>query len=317
MGTQFVSLLQIVAPVFVVMAVGYVVRKLGILSAEADRSLIRTTVTVLAPCLALDTIIGNEALKSPANWLIPPLAGVGTVALGIFVARLFTRCLPQSNPMVRRTFVFTTSIQNYAYIPLPLCLALFGKETLGVLFALVLGVELSFWSIALWQLTQGSEKRDWRQAINPQVVTIPSAMILNAVGAEHWIPAAVDSTFHLLGVCAVPLGLLMSGALIADHINFPALKRGTRTILLATLVRVIMLPVLILTIAAFGPFDKDLKVILVLQAAMPAAIFPIVVTKVHDGDVPTALQVVLGTSLVGLLAIPLWISFGLHWISGR
>jgi len=317
MGTQFVSLLQIVAPVFVVMAVGYAVRKLGILSAEADRSLIRTTVTVLAPCLALDTIIGNEALKSPSNWLIPPLAGVGTVALGIWAARLFTRFLPQSNPMVKRTFVFTTSIQNYAYIPLPLCLALFGKETLGVLFALVLGVELSFWSIALWQLTQGSEKRDWRQAINPQVVTIPSAMILNAIGAEHWIPTAVDSTFHLLGVCAVPLGLLMSGALIADHINFPALKRGTRTILLATLVRVIMLPVLILTIAAFGPFDRDLKVILVLQAAMPAAIFPIVVTKVHDGDVPTALQVVLGTSLVGLFAIPLWIGFGLHWVRGH
>ncbi len=78
--------------------------------------------------------------------------------------------------------------------------------------------------------------------------------------------------------------------------------------------RVILLPVLILTVAALGPFDKDLKAILVLQAAMPAAIFPIVVTKVHDGDVPTALQVVLGTSLVGLFAIPLWISLGLHWI---
>ncbi len=126
--------------------------------------------------------------------------------------------------MVRRTFIFTTSIQNYAYIPLPLCLALFGKETLGVLFALVLGVELSFWSIALWQLTQGTEKRDWRQAINPQVVTIPSAMILNAIGADHWIPTAVDSTFHLLGVCAVPFGLLMSGALIADYINFRPLS---------------------------------------------------------------------------------------------
>ncbi|PTX92864.1 hypothetical protein DB345_14535 [Spartobacteria bacterium LR76] len=316
MGAQYVSLLQIVAPVFVVMAVGYAIRKLGILSAEADRSLIRTTVTILAPCLALDTIIGNEALRSPANWLVPPLAGVGTVALGIFVARLFARGLPDTHPMVRKTFVFTTSIQNYAYIPLPLCQVLFGKETVGVLFALVLGVELSFWSIALWQLTRGREARSWRQTINPQVVTIPSAMILNAIGAEHWIPAAIDSTFHLLGVCAVPLGLLMSGALVADHINFSALKRGTRTIVLATLARVVVLPALILAISALAPFDANLKVILVLQAAMPAAIFPIVVTKVHDGDVPTALQVVLGTSLIGLFAIPLWIGFGLHWVRG-
>ncbi|GAT33097.1 hypothetical protein TSACC_21505 [Terrimicrobium sacchariphilum] len=316
MGAQYVSLLQIVAPVFVVMAVGYAIRKLGILSAEADRSLIRTTVTVLAPSLALDTIIGNEALRSPANWLIPPLAGVGTVALGILVARIFSKGLPGTNPRVRKTFVFTTSVQNYAYIPLPLCLVLFGKETVGVLFALVLGVELSFWSIALWQLTRGTEARSWRQTINPQVVAIPSAMLLNAIGAEHWIPAAIDSTFHLLGVCAVPLGLLMSGALVADHINFSALKKGSRTILLATVARVVTLPVLILAITALVPFDPNLKAILVLQAAMPAAIFPIVVTKVHDGDVPTALQVVLGTSLIGLFAIPLWIGFGLHWVRG-
>ena len=53
---------------------------------------------------------------------------------------------------------------------------------------------------------------------------------------------------------------------------------------------------------------------LILQAAMPSAIFPIVVTKVHHGDVPTALQVVLGTSLVGLITIPLWLGFGLWWI---
>ena len=45
---------------------------------------------------------------------------------------------------------------------------------------------------------------------------------------------------------------------------------------------------------------------------MPAAIFPIVVTRVHHGDMPTALQVVLGTSIIGLITIPLWIGFGLQ-----
>lgn len=47
---------------------------------------------------------------------------------------------------------------------------------------------------------------------------------------------------------------------------------------------------------------------------MPAAIFPIVVTKVHHGDMPTALRVVLGTSIIGLITTPLRIGFGLHWI---
>ena len=60
MIAQFFFLLQIVAPVFIVMALGYAMRKIDILSSEADRSLTRLVVTLLAPCLAFDTIIGNE-----------------------------------------------------------------------------------------------------------------------------------------------------------------------------------------------------------------------------------------------------------------
>jgi predicted permease len=108
--------------------------------------------------------------------------------------------------------------------------------------------------------------------------------------------------------------LLLSGALIADYINKDSLRHGSRAISASFVVRIGILPALILLFAKVAPLDVALKSVLVVQAAMPAAIFPIVVTKVHHGDMPTALQVVLGTSLIGLLSIPLWIGFGLHWI---
>jgi predicted permease len=112
----------------------------------------------------------------------------------------------------------------------------------------------------------------------------------------------------------VPMALLLSGALIADHLNRESLQHGAKTIFVSTLVRIGVVPVVILLFAKFAQIDQALKAVLVLQAAMPAAIFPIVVTKAHDGDVPTALQVVIGTSLIGLITIPLWLGFGLHWV---
>jgi predicted permease len=75
---------------------------------------------------------------------------------------------------------------------------------------------------------------------------------------------------------------------------------------------ILALPALMMTFTRLAPLDLTLKSVLVIQAAMPAAIFPIVVA--HHGDMPTALRVVLGTSAVGLITIPLWIGFGLHWI---
>jgi malate permease and related proteins len=69
-----------------------------------------------------------------------------------------------------------------------------------------------------------------------------------------------------------------------------------------------------ITFTRLAPFDLTLKSVLVIQAAMPAAIFLIVVAKAHHGYMPTALRVVLGTSAIGLITIPLWIGFGLQWI---
>lgn len=313
---QFFFLLQIVAPIFVVMAAGFAMRKIGILSAEADRSLTRVVVMLLAPCLAFDVIVGNEALANPKNWLLPPVLGFATVVLGVLASRLAARVFGIPGGKVRRTFVYTTSMQNYGYIPIPLCAQLFDRETTGVLFALFVGVELGFWSIALWQLT-GRAQGGWRQAVSPPMVAIPSALVLNALGAEKWIPTSVDTTFHLLGVCAVPMALLLSGALIADYMKRESLQHGAKTILVSTLVRITLAPAIIMLFARFAPLDPALKAVLVLQAAMPAAIFPIVVTKAHDGDVPTALQVVIGTSLIGLITIPLWLGFGMHWVLGK
>ncbi len=314
MIAEFFFLLQIVAPIFIVMALGYAMRKIAILSSEADRSLTRLVVTLLAPCLAFDTIIGNEGLANPKNWILPPILGFASIALGILVSRFGVKCfrIPEGN--ASRTFVFTACLHNYGYIPLPLCHALFDRETLGVFFAFFLGVEMAFWSIAVAQLTGHSEPGRWRRVINAPIVAIPTAIALNALGAKAWIPSSVATTFHLLAVCAIPLGLLLSGALIADYVNWESLRHGRRTILASAAVRVLALPALMMTFTRLAPVDVALKSVLVIQAAMPAAIFPIVVARAHHGDMPTALRVVLGTSAIGLITIPLWIGFGLHWI---
>lgn len=316
MSDEFFRLLQIVLPIFIVMIAGFSVRKLGILSAEADRSLIGLTITLLTPALALDTIIGNPAFDQPANWIVPPLLGFGSVALGVLVARLTCRLARPADETRRRTFIFTTSIQNYGYIAIPLTAALFDRETLGVLFAFILGVEFAFWTIALWQLTGIPKCRDLWRSLNAPMIAIPLAILLHGAGAQHWLAGAPHTTFHLLGACAVPMGLLLSGALLADYARPSALHQSGPTIATSLLARIAILPALILLAAKFLPVDPALRAVLIIEAAMPAAIFPIALTRLHNGDVPVALQVVVGTSLVGLVTIPLWIHVGLAWIGG-
>jgi len=314
MMAQLVFLLQIVAPVFAVMAIGFGLRRAGVLSSEADRSLTRLVIVVLAPCLIFDAILGNEALKHPENWLLPPVLGFASVALGIICARLGARVFRIAEEKQHHTFVFTASLQNYSYIPLPICAALFPGDTMGILFAFCLGVEVAFWSIALWQLNGHEAPGRWRRMLNPPMVAIPLALILNGLSAKTWLPTAAETTIHMLGTCAIPIALLLSGALVADHLNVGAFRHGRRNIVAGIAVRILVVPTLIMLLAWMLPVNEKLRAVLVMEAAMPASIFSLVVTLAYGGDIRTALQVVLGTSLVGLLSIPLWLGFGLHWI---
>jgi predicted permease len=53
---------------------------------------------------------------------------------------------------------------------------------------------------------------------------------------------------------------------------------------------------------------------MLLQAAMPSAVFPILLARHYGGDPPTAMRVVIGTSVAGLLTIPLWVRFGMRFL---
>lgn len=304
------NLLQIVLPVFLVIGAGYAMRRARILTEEADQSLLGVLIKLFVPCLALDVIIGNETLMRPVNLVLPPLAGFASVALGLGVSLLAARVFIKDRT-TRRTFACATGLQNYGYIPLPLCQALFGREVVGILFAFNLGVEVAMWTLAVATISgHQAGRRWWAPLLNPPILAVVAGIVLNFLGAGHWTPSSVNIAWHMLGLCAVPLGLLLTGAVLADHATPHVLRTGWAAMTLGIAIRLGIMPVLILLMA--GLADPALRSVLVVQAAMPSAVFPIVLAKMYDGDMPTALRVVLGTSLVGLVTIPLWLSFGLH-----
>jgi predicted permease len=254
------NLLHLVLPVFLVIASGYALRRAGIFTEEGDRSLLGVLVNLFVPCLALDIIIGNEALERPANWILPPLLGFLVPALGYLVClgggRLFLR-----DDEKARTFASVAGLQNYGYIPLPICLALFDRDVVGVLLAFNMGVDIAMWTLGVALMPGGQAKGDWRKIIlSPPIASVAAGIVLNAMGAGHWVPQAVDGAWHMLGLCAVPVGLLVTGAVLADHMRPGILRSGWETIGLALALRLGLLPTLILTAALWLPLNPALRI---------------------------------------------------------
>jgi predicted permease len=205
-------------------------------------------------------------------------------------------------------------IYNYGYIPLPLVLLLFDKATTGVLFLVMMGVETALWTLGVWTFTGGSLGQSWRRILNAPLIAIVLALVLNTLELNTYLPQPLLTGVHWLGQCAIPMALMLIGAMVADHLHEFHSKSGWRVIGAAVLLRQAVLPLLFLLVAKFLPASVELKRVMVLEAAMPAAVFPIVLARHYGGDPATAMRVVIGTSVVGLATIPLWIRFGMKFV---
>ena len=313
----FVTILTAVLPVFGIVGLGLWLRRRAWLSADADRSLMRLTINLLLPSLIFDSVLGNAALRRPENLLLPPLIGFGMMALGVGVARLFVPLTGLTTPPERRTFAFLAGLQNYSYLTIPLCISLFDSGTTGVLFVHNVGTEIAMWTLGVAVVAGRGLSGGWRNFITAPLIALLLALFCNFLG-QCFLPPPVLLTLgkllltviHWLGQSAIPLALLLIGAIIADHLHEAHGGRAVRVVTVAAFVRLGVMPVLFLLLAKFLPCSIELKRVLVLQGAMPSAVLPIVLAKHYGGDARTAIQVAVGTSLLGLITIPVWIHFG-------
>jgi predicted permease len=306
----FTTVLGAVLPVVTIALAGVALRKANWLTEDADASLLKVTINLLSPCLILDSILGNKALQQPGNVLLAPLIGYATVAAGIAFAMLFRRAAGAKDPLEGRTFAFTVGVYNYGYIAIPLGMLLFDRETVGVLFVHNVGTEFAFWTIGLVMLGGANAGAGWHKLLSPPVLAIPVALGINFAGGKALLPEFVVTTAHLLAQCAIPLGVILVGAMIADEFHEFHAAGSLRMIAVASVLRLGVLPLAFLLLAKWLPCSVELKRVMMLQAAMPSAVFPIILAKHYGGDVAAAVRISLGSTLVAVVTIPLWLRIG-------
>lgn len=318
---QWLIMLTAVLAVFAAIAIGASARRLEWLTTEADNSLLKIVIRILMPAFIASQMLGNEKLMQWQNVLLPPIVGFSTIVGGFFLAWLVAlwtgRWIGIAHSPQRRTFALCTGIYNYAYLPLPLAAALFpdqAQSTLAVLFVHNLGIEIAIWTVGILLISGQLGPGWWRRLFNGPSIAIAVSLLLNFAGLYRFIPQFAYSALTMLGAAAIPMALLLIGAMIADDFREAQFTRGMGVIGVSSILRLGILPAAFVFVAWLLPATEELKRVIVLQAAMPAAVFPIVISRHFGGDPPTAVRIVLGTSLLSLATMPLWLSLGLALI---
>lgn len=317
------QILLAVIPIYLLMVFGGVLRRTNVLTEQMDHGMMCLVIHILYPALILDKVMRSELLRDPM--VVVSAIGLGflIICLGLAVAFAAGRLIGLRKGEGWRVFTLTTGIQNYGYLAIPILMVLYSSnqtEVLGVLFTHSLGADIAIWTVGMIIL-RGKPLRSPREFLSGPIVAVIIGLL--------WVVLRVDvliekselavychkillSFLNWLGQAFFPLALLMVGTAVFDMLGREPFS--PKIAVTGIVVRLAILPVLILSLAKFVPMAVELKQVLLVQAAMPSAATPIVLAR-HYGSNPSAgVQVVLATSLVAILTIPLVIGLGRVWL---
>jgi len=304
---------QAIIPVFLIVATGAVFHRFNWLDPALETGLMRLNLNLFFPCFILGKVIGDPVLRhvGTVGWSIA--SGYLVVTIGLLLSGITARLLRFQPGEGQRTFTVATAIQNYGFMALPVLIALFGDGPVGVLFLHGMGVELAMWTLGIMVL-RGISQAGWRSMVNAPCVAVLLGLSLHYLGGEFWLPAPILATLKALGTCAVPIALFAIGAAIASQARMEPWSFQPRTVFGSCAMRLAVIPAAMLALAYYLPVTSEIKKVLLVQSAMPAAVFPIILARMYGGHPATAIQIVLGTTIVSLGSMPLVLKWGTRWL---
>ncbi len=298
-------------PVYLLIVAGAALRKAGIVRKEHDDGVMRVVYTVMLPCYMLDKMLGSEVLKSGTVVMSAMGLGFGLILAGIAIGLMVGKIIGLDKGTGMRTFALAAGTQNFGFTAAPVVEILWSTGALAMLFVHNIGVELAMWSVGV-MLMSGERGIPWRKLINGPVVAVVIGLLLVSLGLDAHFTGAPRKAVSMIGIGAFPLGILITGCTIMDLVG--AERPQLRIILGSSVVRLVLAPLVFLSAAKFLPIATELRQVLVVQAAMPAAMTPIILARLYGGRPAIAVQIVVFTTALSLLSLPWIISLGCEWI---
>ncbi len=287
-----VTVIEIVAPVFLLAGVGYVWVKMGF--EYRIQFVTRLAMTLAVPCLIFTALMKSEADLASLGGLAAASA-LAYLALGvIFWAVLAAIGLNQ------RTYLAPLIFGNTGNLGLPVALFAFGQPGLE-LAVVILSVSavLSF-TVGIWLVAgRGSTGKILRE---PMIwATALGALFL----WQDWeTPRILTRTMDLAGQMAIPMMLITLGVAVA--------RLNSSRVLLATALsfgRVGTCVAVAWGIGLWFELDQTAFGVLVLQTAMPVAVTAYLLAEKYKADAEAVAGLVMISTLIAVPLLPLILTF--------
>ncbi|MBR6745050.1 MAG: AEC family transporter [Clostridia bacterium] len=301
MGIDFSALISTCASLFLLIALGFFLRKIGIADEDFSKKLSTLVAKVGMPCLMLHSItslgFSPEKLKN-GLWIL--LFGtLAHVLMAVLAKLIFWRAKDADE---KKIYEFGCIFSNCAFIGYPILGALFGEIGLFYGAFYVVTYNLGCWSYGVLLMAKGKPGHTVTFKsifLNVGMLSCILGFLLYALQAP--IPSFLRTTAMHVGNLCTPLSLIVTGSLVAALPLGKTFSNGKLYLFCA--VKLLALPLVFALTLHFCGADRligdiDLTVFLAVMTSLPPAALTSLLANMYDVKPSFAAQLVsLGTLL--------------------
>ncbi len=308
---NFILSLNVVLPLFLIMAVGYLLRRIGLLDDAVLPKLNSLVFKAFLPMMLFNNIYHSD-LESMMN---PKLILTAVVSILVIFGVL---CLvipriekdgPRRGAMVQGIFR-----SNYIIFGVPIVSGVFGEQGLGVVsilsaFAIPLFNVLSVVALEIFSHGTVNKNRIVKGIVtNPLIIASLLGVVFLLAGIP--IPMPVEEALADMSAIATPLGLVSLGGFF----KFADTKRYLKQLIIVVAGRLVVCPAIFLPVfVSMGFRGVDLMALATMMGA-PIAVSSFIMAQQQGADADLAGQAVVYTALFSIFTMFL-IIFGLKQLA--
>ena len=288
-------LVDVLGPVVVIVAIGALVApRLGL----DTGTLSKLAYWILGPAFVFNIFSTTTLEAETAAKLV--VAGVASVLAAGVAGAVLSPVFGLRGSAMSAT-VMSSAYGNVGNAGLAICVFALGEDALdraGVLMVTIMffGTLLSVWLGT--RQTQSSLKAALDALVSPMIVAAIIGFLFNVANLDT--PTVIDRAVSTIAQGLIPVMLLTLGLQLATTGSLQFL-RSTGVV---TIAKLIVAPIIGWAVAeAFGLTGDDRGVI-ILQAAMPPAVFCMVLALEHDLEADRTTNDVVVVTIASLLTLP-------------
>lgn len=297
---DYQQLLNLQGMLFLLVAAGVVLRKMGILPEGAKNILTDLVIYLILPCNIINSFFiefNFDILKGFAIILtIASLIQVGCLIL----AKILYNREPEGR---KKVLQYGTVCSNAGFMGNPIAEGVYGAEGLMYASIFLIPQRIVMWSAGVSYFTESPDRKTVVKKVltHPCIIAVYIGLILMITRLP--LPVFLQNTIRSIGGCTTTISMVLIGAILAEVEPGSILDRG---IVKYAFIRLFLLPLLVYLSCRVFHVTPLLSGVSVLLTGMPAGSTTAILAAKYDGDYIFATKCVVVTTLLSLVTIPLW-----------